>query len=454
MNRSRSGKSPVAHLLDLAVFPIYIADSQRQIVYANPACCAWLGLETDERLIGARCDFHSDPNAQDAAGWCSGLCPPPEAFAGREARGIVTNHDGTDRRAARFVPLSDDAIACPGVIALVDPVPLAADHRPSPVATEAIQLHDRIRQIRRELKKPFQIEQLLGKSAAVQRIRQQVQLAAEGRPNVLICGPAGSGREHIARTIFYAGGSTDQRSLVPLSCELLDAELMQSTIDGLLCRSAELPTEVAYTLLLLEADRLPTDAQTVLTGFLAMPDLPLHMLSTVRTPLLTLAERREFRPDLAHCLSTLSIDIPSLADRKEDIPILSQAAVERMNAQKGRQLTGLTSDAIDRLAEYPWTRNTEELFEIVAQAHQRADGPYIQLRDLPEAVRLAREAATLRKPEPETIELDRVLTNIESELIRRALRQASGNKALAAKLLGIHRTRLLRRLEQLGLGDG
>jgi DNA-binding NtrC family response regulator len=66
-------------------------------------------------------------------------------------------------------------------------------------------------------------------------------------------------------------------------------------------------------------------------------------------------------------------------------------------------------------------------------------------------VRLWREAATRRRPEPETIDLDRFLNNIETELIQRALRQSAGNKAQAAKLLGINRARLLRRLEQLGL---
>jgi DNA-binding NtrC family response regulator len=451
MGRGRGGKSQISQFLDQATFPIYIVDATRKIVYVNTACCAWLGIEGADELIGLRCDYHSDPRVAESPQLGEDLCPPPEAFMGKEIAAPILGASAGERRPARFIPLSEDPIACPGVLVLVSHCPETAGGQSQFEAEEAIRLHDKIRTIRESLKKPFQLEQLLGESEAAERIRRQVELAAEGRPNVVVCGPPGSGREHVARTIHYARHSPEQRALVPLTCQLLDAELLQSTIDGLVHRSDAILSQQSITLLLLEADQLPQDAQSVLMDFLKALDLELQVLATTRIPLVEMSVRRQYRTDLAYRLSTLQIELAALTDRPRDIPILAQAAVERVNARGGRQMTGLTLEAIDRLAEFPWTGNTDELFEVIETAHRVADGPYIQLKDLPDRVRLWREAATRRRPEPETIDLDRFLNNIETELIQRALRQSAGNKAQAAKLLGINRARLLRRLEQLGL---
>jgi DNA-binding NtrC family response regulator len=143
-----------------------------------------------------------------------------------------------------------------------------------------------------------------------------------------------------------------------------------------------------------------------------------------------------------------------LAERREDLPLVAQLFLEEVNSQGGKQLAGFTPEALDAMHAYPWPGNLDELAATVAVAHQRAGGPQITLADLPDEIHLAAAAAARpRKPE-ETIVLDEFLARVERELIQRALRRAKGNKTRAARLLGMTRPRLYRRMVQLGLEEG
>ena len=110
-------------------------------------------------------------------------------------------------------------------------------------------------------------------------------------------------------------------------------------------------------------------------------------------------------------------------------------------------------EALDRLDGYGWPGNVDELAQMVAEAHERAEGVEIQVDELPERIRLAADAAAHPHRAEETIVLDEFLGRIERELIRRALARAKGNKTRAAKLLGMTRPRLYRRLVHLGLDE-
>jgi DNA-binding NtrC family response regulator len=125
--------------------------------------------------------------------------------------------------------------------------------------------------------------------------------------------------------------------------------------------------------------------------------------------------------------------------------------VEEHNANGGRQLAGFSPAALDRLASLPWTGNVEELSAVVREACQNVSSVWIGEVDLPERVRAVVAAGLRPRRDPETIQLDAFLLEVERELIERAMRQAKGNKAQAARLLDVSRARLLRRLEQLGL---
>jgi DNA-binding NtrC family response regulator len=127
--------------------------------------------------------------------------------------------------------------------------------------------------------------------------------------------------------------------------------------------------------------------------------------------------------------------------------------LEETNAQGKKQLRGFAAGALDALSMYPWPGNLAELEQIVREAHARAEGFEVTAVDLPKRVRLSADAQSRPRRREEPIELEKFLAQVETELIRRAMARAKGNKSRAAKLLGMTRPRLYRRMVQLGLVD-
>ena len=127
--------------------------------------------------------------------------------------------------------------------------------------------------------------------------------------------------------------------------------------------------------------------------------------------------------------------------------------LEKENLRGGYQLSGFSAEALDRLAAYRWPGDTRQFEALVDQACQRADGPEVQVDDLPELLHQAARAEARPAPRAKVQKLDVALAEAERELIARALASAKGNRSQAARNLGISRPRLLRRISQLDLED-
>jgi len=223
-----------------------------------------------------------------------------------------------------------------------------------------------------------------------------------------------------------------------LTIAMLTGELSQEELD----RSS---------LLLRNIDRLSLDLQAEIAADLLGESFPPRLFATSSVPLEELAARGKFYPPLATALSTLLIQLPSLPERFDDLPLLAQMIVERHNRIEEHQLSGITPETLDALAHYGWPGGIAELLYLLLQACHTTFDTHVQIHNLPPAIRLAEDAAHAMPPRDETIALDYYLADIERELIERAMRRAKGNKARAARLLGLTRPRLYRRLELLGL---
>jgi len=453
MARPPSPVRALVRLLEDAALPLYALDDQRRVIFANAALGAWLGQEADS-LVGLRCDYHAGGGAKASSDVASALCPPPEAFTGECEAGKIARPAGENRpheeRPARFLWLSGGDEQ-PGLLLVClfapeSPPAFAANGQITPQ-----QLHALLQRLRGEMGRRFHISQLIGESDAIRRVREQVRLASAARSRVLIVGPPGSGREHVARTIHFSQQPAATGPLVPIDCPVVDAERMQGTLTAALRRQAESPAERPPTALLLNVDRLRPDAQQELAGFLNLPGIELHTLATARVSLQRLAAKGKFRSDLAYLLSTLTIALPALRSRAEDVPLLAQHFLEERNARGGPQLSGFAPEAMDLIAAHGWPGNVDELAQVIQGATALAAGPLVQPTDLPDKFHLALHAAAHAPRDDETIRLDDFLAEIEKELLQRALAKARGNKSKAAELLGINRGRLLRRLAQLGL---
>ncbi len=459
------GRSPQpARLLDASPDPVYLVDERRRLTFVNAACARWVGLDA-EALVDRECRYRSDEPADRVAAVADALGPPPSAFAGRRVSAEIALPPTADgaaaaSRRADFIPLGINPAGVTAVLVWL-PSPEIAERDAAELERqeqESERLHAGVAKLRRALAATYAVERFVGVSPAVRRIRSQIPVAAAASVPLSIVGPPGSGRGHVARAVHYhrsAAGATSPDAagpLVPLDAKTLSAELLQSTVRGMIRTGRESGRRLG-TLLLNDVDRLALDAQAELAALAQRAD-PLPRLIVTSARRLNAADGPTFRPDLAEALSPLVIEIPPLAARSEDVPSLAQALLEQCNVAGGKQLGGFAPEALDRLALYAWPGETAELFEIVSAAHAAAEGPLVAADELSAKLRLAEDAQRYARPSDETIDLDAFLQQVERELIQRAVRRAGGNKTQAAKLLGLNRPRLYRRMIQLGLEAG
>ncbi|HLA83941.1 MAG TPA: helix-turn-helix domain-containing protein [Thermoguttaceae bacterium] len=446
--------------------PIYVLDDELSFVFCNEACAEWIGPATGE-LLGRRCVYRTSPAHGDAAtvdALLEGLCPPPIVLSGREAVATVAvpGPDGVPRRRrARFVPVGPTEGEPLVVIGLVEPADLTeadlavADETFAPTLEsaepDADRLHDQIRRFRQEAAGRYGAERLVGASPAMRLARAQLELAAASSAAVLVVGPVGSGRQHVAHAIHYARDPRREGTLFPVDCAVLGADVIRSTVRALAANPLG-DRAARSTLLLADADLMPVEVQDDVAASLASRSFQLRVIATAAAPL-TEADPAKVHPQLASLLGTIVIRLPGLTDRREDIPLLAQMFLERANAKATKQLAGFSPETLDRLDAYDWPGNLDELADVVAQAHQQAAGRVIEPGDLPPRLRRAAVAAAHPPREEKTIRLDEFLGKIERELIARAITQAKGNKTKAASLLGMTRPRLYRRMVQLGLEE-
>ncbi len=479
MDPTAATGSALAKLLDTSARPVYAVDPLRQIVYCNAALAEWLGLEP-RQIAGRDVEYHSETTGEVASdgesrGPLPGLCPPPRTMAGERSTGTVScvARDGRLlHRRADFIPLAAPAGmsgnqtgrsrpgTAAGVVVVLDESDLSTAELASELAGEATtdELHRAIRRFRRTQVDQYAIETLLGTSTAMHKVRSQVVAAAVSGANVLVRGPRGSGRSHVARAVHYQAPNAGR--LVPVDCETLSADLLRRRLDSLAATPAG---PQRPTLLLGNLDRLPAPLASQLLH--AMDDGPLaaRVVATICDPadaappatdgtdsaVAEPADHVDRR--LRDLVSTITIRLPRLADRPEDLPILAQSFLESCNRGSAQQVGAVRPEALELLALYAWPGELDELRRVIVDAHEACDSHEIRPVDLPAVIHHAARAASLPRRQQERIALDQFIAEIERELVVRALDQAGGNKTEAARLLGVSRPRLYRRLEQLGL---
>ncbi len=452
MANRRNPKGGLIRLLEQSRQPIYALDEQRRIFYANPAVAQWLETPLDQ-IVGLVCNYHSRSDANLAQRIAASLCPPPEAFAGTACDapvgGFLTQTEGQSRVAqpAHFWPVTGE-LDSPAVIAFVDRTPPQAaleSNRVGPHPSES-DWHLELAKWRRDFAAVYRLERVLGMSEAMRGAQRVAKAAIASGADTLIVGPPGGGMEQLARAIHYSQFPAGSAApLVPLDCASGDAESLQIALRQV---QSDRERTAKGRLLLLHADRMDPRLMHELAEFARLPNFEVGILSTSETSLRNLAARQQFDSALAQYLGTLEIHLPPLRDRVQDLPLLCQALIEDFNAEGNRQFSGIDGDALEMLSQYPWPRNMDELAQMIHAACLIASGPLIRAGDLPKQIQSAIVANRFPQPAAEAIELASFLKEIENELMRRAIRMAKGNKAKAARLLGVSRQRVIRWSEQ------
>lgn len=295
----------------------------------------------------------------------------------------------------------------------------------------------------------------------MQRVYRLIEKVSQHNYPVLILGESGTGKELVAQSIHFYGPRRS-RPFVPVDCTALVPTLIESELFGYIkgaftgavhSKQGLMEAAGSGTLFLDEIGDLPYDLQAKLLRALQEKEIK-PVGSTDRVPISTrviAATNRDleaavhlgtFRQDLFFRLNVVQIKIPPLRDRKADIPLLVNYFLEKFNEQKKSNRT-ISEDAMAHLVAYDWAGNVRELENAVERAVALGSGPILQSADLPSNLRYG----TAEKSSPGD---DLRLEELERRTIFRALGEASGDKVAAARLLGIGKTTLYRKLKQYG----
>ncbi len=327
---------------------------------------------------------------------------------------------------------------------------------------------------------------LLGHSQAMQQLYRAIALVAPTEVSVLITGESGTGKELVARAI-HRHGPRKNGPFAPVCLSALNPSLVESELFGHVRgaftgaggdRKGLLELAAGGTVLLDEIGDVPANLQVKLLRALEQREaaavgearprpLDIRVLAATNRPLQELMAAGAFREDLFFRLGVFQIHIPPLRDRRDDIPDLAQHFLSRF---QGTGVHGVLSEAVfQELQARPWAGNVRELRNTIEHAAIVARGRAIQPADLPppqprpnaqasteariqeQLAAWTRQALATPLVEPERSLSERFLELTEPPLLRAALEDRGGNRASAARILGIHRGTLREKLRKYGI---
>jgi DNA-binding NtrC family response regulator len=307
---------------------------------------------------------------------------------------------------------------------IVKPDP-AAPVTPTGLPEKVLELRDQGRRLHR-------LDLIESEVPGVRLMADRARLAAATPNDLLLQGPAGAGKEWLARTIHGLGPRRGENFAVVDAGRFPPQELA-----NLLVRSSRLRIG---GLLIRNPGRL---AAEIIDRLLDRTDVRPRLFVSVRE----MSELAALPEAFTAAVSVLTIAVPPLSARRGDLPRLVPNLADRAAAAAGVRPLPLSADATDALRLHAWPGNFGELLDVLREAHRRATGDRIALADLPLYLR-----TPASPPAPLPLPLDEILEKTERRLIQLALEQSAGNRSKAAETLKIWRARLLRRMEQLGLG--
>jgi len=306
---------------------------------------------------------------------------------------------------------------------------------------------------------------LSGASARMQKVFHLIAKVAVKRDAVLILGESGTGKELVARAIHSKGPWGDQ-PFVPIDCGALTPTLIESEMFGHVRgaftgathgRQGLLAAAGEGTVFLDEIVELPVELQSKLLRALQEREIkPLgsneripvkaRIVAATNQDLEAAIKRGTFRKELYFRLNVVSIKLPPLRERREDIPALVRFFLEKHKAELGG-ITGVSDEVMARLMSYDWPGNVRELENCVQRALALGSAPEIRVVDLPSnLLYLVGEP----RHDPRTLA---TLQELEQRAILQALEATQGDRLRAAKLLGIGKTTIYRKLKEYGLED-
>jgi DNA-binding NtrC family response regulator len=335
-------------------------------------------------------------------------------------------------------------------------------------------LRENIR-FREELRERHDPSPLVGSSPPMLEVYKLVARVAAGKSTVLLEGESGTGKELVARAIHTNGPRRDG-PFVPVNCAAITETLLESEMFGHergaftgAVGAKEGLFEVAHggTIFLDEIGDIASALQVKLlrviqeqeirrVGGTASIKVDVRIIAATNRDLGSLVNQGRFRKDLFYRLNVVRIVLPPLRERREDIPMLAHHFLQKLTGGTAQPIRGLVPETMALLQAYSWPGNVRELENVIERAVSLSHGPLILPSDLPDLVLTVAPSVTtdLVSQSREQGERLPTLEEVEKQHLIQVLRETGGNKARAAKILGIDRRTLYRMAERFGVALG
>lgn len=331
------------------------------------------------------------------------------------------------------------------------------------------------RVLKKELKKEFNFQSIVGNSDVMHRIFELITRVAQSPTNVLVTGESGTGKEMVAKAIHYNGPLKD-KPFVTVNCGAIPENLMESemfghkkgSFTGAIADKAGL-FEVADggTLFLDEVGELPVSIQVKLlralqervirrVGGIEDTHVDVRIIAATNRELEAMVKAGQFREDLYYRLNVIQLKTPPLRDRRDDIPSLALHFLKKYAQKFGRPVQAISDEAMEILKKYDYPGNVRELENIIERTVALEVGSTVLPESLPPFVQTpsGRKLASAQEIQitDDGLDLEKVVGQIEKELLIKAIHKAKGVKKNAAKLLGITFRSMRYRVDKYGLG--
>ena len=336
-------------------------------------------------------------------------------------------------------------------------------------ALEQKTLQEELKRLRTEVQARNRFQNIIGQSSAMQMVFETIAQVSDLPANVLIEGESGTGKELIARAI-HCNSSRGTGPFIPVNCAAIPETLLESELFGYV-RGAftdarrdrpGLFREASGGILFLdEISEIPITLQAKLLRVLEDKEVrPLganqsekvdtRVLSASNRFLDELVRNGKFRQDLYYRLNVIRIELPTLRHRSEDIPLLVKHFIEKFADSAKRNVEGIQEEALAALRSYDWPGNIRELEHTIERAVLLGKGALIAVEDLPAHLVARGESAIVLA---QALARQFTLRDLEREYIGKVLETTHGNKTEAARILGVDRTTLYRKLEEYKFKD-
>lgn len=336
-------------------------------------------------------------------------------------------------------------------------------------------LETEVRVLKKELVKEYSFQNMVGNSDAMHSVFNLIQRVSQAPTNVLITGESGTGKEVIAKAIHYNGPLKD-KPFVTVNCGAIPENLMESEMFGhkkgsftgaVVDKAGLFEVADTGTLFLDEVGELPLTIQVKLlraiqervirrVGATEDAKVEVRIIAATNRNLEEMVAKGTFRQDLFYRLNVINIRTPGLRERRDDIPLLANHFLKKYNERLNKSIGAISVEAMEILKKYDYPGNVRELENMIERTVALEGGATILPESLPPMVNTSsgRKMASSNEIEmgDDGVDLDKVMGQIEKELLIKAIHSAGGVKKRAAKLLHISFRSMRYRIEKYNLG--